>query len=213
MPGLIDLHAHPRPHYYGWFLASGVTTVRSANTDLAMVRALKALPAPQTRLVWAGPMLDGENSIIKRFYPAAEPDGPSPARPADGPSLEGVELLIAGTPEQAIAAVDALAAEGADWVKLYEQLPPDAFAAAVQRARALGLPTMADLGMASTRGLGGARGAIGRLADAGDDAVDRHDPALRDRRRARAVDDPTGEHKGVGSVGLAGLRRRRRQDG
>src|SRR5690606_10059231 len=45
IPGLIDLHAHPRPHYYGWFLASGVTTVRSANTDLAMVRALKALPA------------------------------------------------------------------------------------------------------------------------------------------------------------------------
>ena len=73
MPGLIDLHAHPRPHYYGWFLASGVTTVRSANTDLAMVRALQALPAPQTRLIWAGPMLDGDNSIIKRFYPEAEP--------------------------------------------------------------------------------------------------------------------------------------------
>ena len=35
MPGLIDLHVHPRPHYYGWFLASGVTTVRSANTGIS----------------------------------------------------------------------------------------------------------------------------------------------------------------------------------
>ena len=183
MPGLIDLHAHPRPHYYGWFLASGVTTVRSANTDLAMVRALKALPAPQTRLVWAGPMLDGENSIIKRFYPAAEPDGPSLARPADGPSLEGVELLIAGTPEQAIAAVDALAAEGADWVKLYEQLPPDAFAAAVQRAKALGLPTMADLGMASTRGLGGAEVDLLQAAALGLDSLEHASGAALAYRR------------------------------
>lgn len=172
MPGLIDLHAHPRPHYYGWFLAAGVTTVRSANTDLAMVRVLKALPAPQTRLVWAGPMLDGDNSIIKRFYPEAEPSAPSPVRPADGLSLEGVELLIAETPEQAIAAVDALAAEGADWVKLYEQLPPDAFAAAVQRAKTLGLPTMADLGMTSTRGLGGAEVDLLQAAALGVDSLE-----------------------------------------
>lgn len=172
MPGLIDLHAHPRPHYYGWFLASGVTTVQSANTDLAMVRALQALPAPQTRLIWAGPMLDGDNSIIKRFYPEAEPGAPSPARPADGLSLEGVELLIAETPEQAIAAVDALAAEGADWVKLYEQLPPDAFAAAVQRARTLGLPTMADMGMASTRGLGAAEVDLLEAAALGIDSLE-----------------------------------------
>ncbi|MBI2250372.1 MAG: hypothetical protein HYU61_11465, partial [Brevundimonas diminuta] len=156
IPGLIDLHVHPRPHYYGWFLASGVTTVRSANTTTEMARALNDLPAPHARLVWAGPMLDGENSIIKRFYPEATPDAPSPVRAADGPSLDGIELLIAATPQQAVAAVDALAAEGADWVKLYEQTPPDAFAAAVRRAKDLGLPTMADLGMASTRGLSGA---------------------------------------------------------
>ena len=81
-PGLIDLHVHPRPHYYGWFLASGVTTVRSANTTTEMARALNDLPAPHARLVWAGPMLDGENSIIKRFYPEATPDAPSPARAA-----------------------------------------------------------------------------------------------------------------------------------
>lgn len=172
IPGLIDLHAHPRAHYYGWFLAAGVTTVRSANTDLATVHALQALPAPQSRLIWAGPMLDGGNSAIKRFYPAAEPGAPSPARPADGLSLEGVELLIAETPEQAIAAVDALAAEGADWVKLYEQLPPDAFAAAVQRAKALGLPTMADLGMASTRGLKGAQVDLLEAAALGVDSLE-----------------------------------------
>ncbi|AYG95159.1 hypothetical protein D8I30_08170 [Brevundimonas naejangsanensis] len=154
IPGLIDLHSHPRPHYYGWFLASGVTTVRSANTSLEMARALDALPAPRAELVWAGPLVDGEKSILKRFYPAGEDGAPSPARPADGPSLEGIELLVAQTPEQAVAAIDALVAGGAHWVKLYEQLPPEAYAAAANRAREKGLPIMADLGMASTRGLG-----------------------------------------------------------
>ncbi|MET4682768.1 amidohydrolase family protein [Brevundimonas faecalis] len=172
MPGLIDLHAHPRPHYYGWFLAAGVTTVRSANTDLAMVRALDAMPAPRARLVWAGPMLDGDKSIIRRFYPEAAPDAPSPARPADGPSLEGIELLIAQTPDQAVAAVDALAAGGAHWVKLYEHLPPDAFAAAVRRAREKGLPVMADLGMASTRGLDGAEVDLMQAAALGLDSLE-----------------------------------------
>ena len=128
IPGLIDLHAHPRPQYFGWFLASGVTTVRSANTSLDQVKALQALPAPRAELVWAGPMLDGEASIIRRFFDEPAEGQLSPARPADGPSLDGIELLIAQTPEQAIAAVDALAAQGADWVKLYEQMPPEAFA-------------------------------------------------------------------------------------
>ena len=100
----------------------------------------------QTGWLWFSKKTYG---IIKRFYPEATPDAPSPVRAADGPSLDGIELLIAATPQQAVAAVDALAAEGADWVKLYEQTPPDAFAAAVRRAKDLGLPTMADLGMIS----------------------------------------------------------------
>ncbi|ASD27637.1 amidohydrolase family protein [Brevundimonas diminuta] len=183
IPGLIDLHVHPRPHYYGWFLASGVTTVRSANTTTEMARALNDLPAPHARLVWAGPMLDGENSIIKRFYPEATPDAPSPARAADGPSLEGIELLIAATPAQAVAAVDALAAEGADWVKLYEQTPPDAFAAAVRRAKDLGLPTMADLGMASTRGLSGAEVDLLQAAALGLDSLEHASGAALAYRR------------------------------
>lgn len=157
IPGLIELHAHPRPHYYGWFLAAGVTTVRSANTSLEMVRALDALPAPRAELVWAGPMVDGENSVLRRFYPAGEDGTPSAARPADhsadGLSLEGIELLIAETPDQAVAAIDALIANGAPWVKLYELLPPDIYAAAARRAKDRGLPIMADLGVASTRGL------------------------------------------------------------
>lgn len=161
IPGLIELHSHPRPHYYGWFLASGVTTVRSANTSLDMVRALDALPAPRAELVWAGPMVDGEKSVLRRFYPAGEDGTPSAARAADqtadGPSAEGIELLIAETPEQAVAAIDALVASGAPWVKLYELLPPDIYAAAAGRAKDRGLPIMADLGVASTRGLGPAQ--------------------------------------------------------
>lgn len=172
IPGLIDLHSHPRPHYYGWFLASGVTTVRSANTSLDMVRALDALPAPRAELVWAGPMVDGEKSVLRRFYPAGADGAPSAARPADGPSLEGIELLIAETPEQAVAAIDALVAGGAHWVKLYEQLPPDAYAAAARRAREKGLPIMADLGMASTRGLGAAQVDLLQAAAMGLDSLE-----------------------------------------
>lgn len=172
IPGLVDLHAHPRPHYFGWFLASGVTTVRSANTSLDQVRALQALPAPRAELVWAGPMLDGEASIIRRFFDEPAEGQLSPARPADGPSLDGIELLIAQTPEQAVAAVDALAANGADWVKLYEQTPPEAFAAATRRAREKGLPVMADLGMASTRGLNAAQVDLLQAAEAGVDSLE-----------------------------------------
>lgn len=172
LPGLIDLHAHPRPHYFGWFLASGVTTVRSANTDLAMARTLEALPAPRSDLVWAGPMLDGENSIIRRFLPDPVEGRPSPARAVEDASLDGVELLIAQTPVQAVAAVDALAANGAHWVKLYEQLPPDAFAAAAERARQKNLPVMADLGMASTRGLSAAQVDLLQAAALGVDSLE-----------------------------------------
>ena len=172
IPGLIDLHAHPRPHYFGWFLASGVTTVRSANTSLDQVAALEALPAPRAELVWAGPMLDGEASIIRRFFDEPAAGQLSPARPADGPSLDGIELLIAQTPEQAVAAVDALAAAGADWVKLYEQMPPEAFAAATRRAREKGLPVMADLGMASTRGLNAAQVDLLQATAAGVDSLE-----------------------------------------
>ena len=172
IPGLIDLHAHPRPQYFGWFLASGVTTVRSANTSLDQVKALQALPAPRAELVWAGPMLDGEASIIRRFFDEPAEGQLSPARPADGPSLDGIELLIAQTPEQAIAAVDALAAQGADWVKLYEQMPPEAFAAAARRAREKGLPVMADLGMASTRGLKAAQVDLLQATTAGVDSLE-----------------------------------------
>lgn len=211
IPGLIELHSHPRPHYYGWFLASGVTTVRSANTSLEMVRALDALPAPRAELVWAGPMVDGEKSVLRRFYPASEDGTPSAARPADqsadGLSLEGIELLIAETPEQAVAAIDALVASGAPWVKLYELLPPDIYAAAAGRAKDKGLPIMADLGLASTRGLGLAQvdllqaaamgvdslehasgGALAYQRLGGDLSAETLDPALIDRL-ARALLD------------------------
>lgn len=205
IPGLIELHSHPRPHYYGWFLAAGVTTVRSANTSLEMVRALDALPAPRAELVWAGPMVDGEKSVLRRFYPAGADGTPSAARPADGSSLEGIELLIAETPEQAVAAIDALVASGAPWVKLYELLPPDIYAAAAGRAKERGLPIMADLGVASTRGLGPAQvdllqaaamgldtlehasgGALAYQRLGGDLSAEPLDPALIDRL-ARAL--------------------------
>ncbi|TVR52903.1 MAG: hypothetical protein EA421_12590 [Gemmatimonadales bacterium] len=77
---------------------------------------------------------------------------------AEGEVLEEGVVVLAG---------DRVAGAGVDLVKLYEQLPPDAFRAAVDAARELGLPVATDLGMALTRGLSGAEVDIVDAAEAG----------------------------------------------
>lgn len=147
LPGLIDLHVHVRPHYASAFPAAGVTTVRDANNTLDTIATLKAQPhAP--RIVASGPMLDGENSVIKRMSQTA-------GRPGEQP-WETVMPLIVNDAAEAEAAVAGLAERGVGTIKLFEQLAPDAFAAAAAEAGRRGLPVMADLGVVGTRGLGGA---------------------------------------------------------
>ena len=144
LPGLIDLHVHARPHYIGAFVPSGVTTVRDANNTLATVAALRATPGAP-RILATGPALDGPASVL------GEPS------PLGNAPLEQLMPLTVTTAADATAAVQALAGAGVEWIKLYEQLPPDALQAAVQAARQAGVPVMADLGLVLTRGLSGAQ--------------------------------------------------------
>jgi imidazolonepropionase-like amidohydrolase len=146
IPGLIDLHVHARPHYAAWFAAAGVTSVRDAGGRLDGLAALRAFPGGP-RIWGAGAILDGPGTVFRQFGPGVV--GLPGDRAAGCWALE--------TPAQATAAVTALAEAGADWVKLYEQLSPEVYRAAVRQAHVCGLPVMTDLGMRSTRGLSGAR--------------------------------------------------------
>ena len=142
LPGLIDLHVHARPHYIGAFVPAGVTTVRDAGNALEMLERLRSAEGAP-RIIASGPPIDGPESVLGRHHDAQTP-------------LQERGVLLVEDAVQARAAVAALVAAGSDWIKLYEQLPPDAFEAAVDAAHAAGKPVMVDLGMAMTRGLGGA---------------------------------------------------------
>lgn len=206
MPGLIDLHTHPKAQYLGYFLASGVTTIRTANTDKEDFEDLLAQGDGHAEVIWAGPMVDGANSFMKLFYEDAEnPNGP--IRPLSGGHMHGIGIIVAQTPEQAISAMDSLAENGLKWTKFYEQIPLEAFRAGVARAKHHGIRVMADLGMISTRGLKGAEVDLIQAAEAGIDSLEHAsgaalayqrmggdlsamtpDPALIDRM-ARAIVD------------------------
>ncbi|WP_345457481.1 amidohydrolase family protein [Deinococcus aluminii] len=148
LPGLVDLHVHARPHYARWFPEAGVTAVRDAGNSLEVLAEVRALASAGEgpRVFGAGTILDGPHSIFRHFGDGVLGEVGDPAAGA----------WILRDADEARAAVDALAAAGVDTVKLYEQLPPAAYAAAVQHAREHGLAVMTDLGMRMTRGLGGA---------------------------------------------------------
>lgn len=135
LPGLIDLHAHTRGHYLWMFLAAGITTVRDLNNDFDVIEQVGSDGVDRARILWSGPLLDGDRSVLAQM---------------------GGRIFRATTPEAARAAVDSLFERGAKVIKLYEQLPLDAYRAAVARATELGLPTATDLGIQITRGLSGA---------------------------------------------------------
>lgn len=148
LPGLVDLHVHARQHYIGAFVPAGVTSIRDANNQLQTIAALRADPnAP--RIFASGPMLDGETSVIISMSDTA-------GRPGEQPWDVIMPVLIASQ-EDARNAVGALKERNVDVIKLYEQLPPEAYRAGIDAARRAELPTMTDLGLATTRGLSGAQ--------------------------------------------------------
>jgi imidazolonepropionase-like amidohydrolase len=123
IPGLWDMHTHTLTRWRWAFplhVANGVTGIRDLATavPLAELRRIRADVAAGTvtgpRFVAAGPLIDGPGSSR--------------------------EYLSVRTPAEARAAVDSLHAEGADFIKVYDLLPRDAFHAVMAAAKRHGLP-------------------------------------------------------------------------
>jgi imidazolonepropionase-like amidohydrolase len=128
-PGLTDLHVHYPPkiaigNTELWsllLLAHGVTSIRetgSVDGSIFAVReAIRDSQFPGPRIFACGAMLDGEN----------------PSFPSN---------RVVATPSEARRAVEDLAAEGADCIKAYNMLTPDALGAITLAAAEAGLPVI-----------------------------------------------------------------------
>lgn len=131
IPGLWDFHVHlTYDERFGdsmpaLFLSYGITSVRDTgglmHEVLPVVESMRAEGAIAPRVYFAGPLLDG-NFVVY--------DG-------DGRPEIGVQNA---TPEQARETVRALKEQGVDFIKIYEMVGPDAFAAMVETANELDLP-------------------------------------------------------------------------
>jgi imidazolonepropionase-like amidohydrolase len=122
IPGLADMHVHleyfDQPDVLRLFVTNGITTVRNMDGRPYLLEwkkkiAFGDLQGP--RIYTAGPLLDGK--------PPVRPDN-----------------TVVETDAEGRAAVDAQAAAGYDFVKVYSALSPQAFAGIVAAAKAHRLP-------------------------------------------------------------------------
>jgi len=121
IPGLWDMHVHTAvplgEPLLPLYIANGVTGVRDMGGDFATIAAWRrrirsgALVGP--RIVASGPYLQGGDAALPHF--------------------------VVTTPAEGEAAVDSLARMHADFVKVHEMIPRDAFLAVARTARARGL--------------------------------------------------------------------------
>jgi imidazolonepropionase-like amidohydrolase len=126
VPGLWDMHVHSAAaaeREFPLFVAHGVTGVRNMHTTvdtaLALVASLKRRVASGALL---GPRLVANGPIV---------DGPRPSQPGS---------VALGSVEAARRAVDSLQAGGADFIKVYLQLPRDVYFALAERAKERRIP-------------------------------------------------------------------------
>ena len=122
IPGLWDMHVHVSvPQIaYPLFLANGVTGVREMYSGIPLATMRQWKMVPDTPRIFAPGFIDG---------PLMLPGG------ANWPSAAAV-----ANPAQARAAVRSLAAQGADFLKVYNSVPRDAFFALAEEARAADIP-------------------------------------------------------------------------
>ena len=123
IPGLIDSHAHaenPEETPFSLYLANGVTTIRNPGGNITVLRLTRErlirgeLSGP--RLFFSGPLLDG--------IPPVWPD---------------MSLLV-DTPQRARSAVNFLADQGVDFVKVYNNVREPELRAIIETAKDRGLP-------------------------------------------------------------------------
>lgn len=136
IPGLWDMHVHM--NYIleasdNWmspfFIAYGVTNVRDMGGELdnllALQELLKQPDVVAPRLWMAGPLIDGSPQVF------------------DGKALMSafptMTKMPVNTPEEAIALVDRLVDSGIHFIKPYEMLRPEVFAAMAKQAHYHGL--------------------------------------------------------------------------
>lgn len=125
VPGLIDMHCHltgspPAEMPLELFLANGVTTVRDPGGRMTDQRLLREAVRRGDRI---GPRLEVSGELL---------DGDPPVWP-------GASFVV-DTADRAAAAVAHLAAQGADFVKVYNHVTEEVLAAIVSSAGELGLP-------------------------------------------------------------------------
>lgn len=136
IPGLWDMHVHliyeealidDMP---ALFLAHGITSVRDTGGRIEgikpVVDRMRADGAIAPRVYFAGPLLDGEYVVY---------DGIS--RPEIG--------IQDSDPDMARANVEALKAQGVDFIKIYEMVSPDVFEALAAAAQENNLPIAAHV--------------------------------------------------------------------
>jgi imidazolonepropionase-like amidohydrolase len=123
IPGLIDSHAHAQSADetpLSLYLANGVTTIRNPGGNITVLRMTRERLARGEllgpRLFFSGPLLDG--------MPPVWPD---------------MSLLV-DTPQRARSAVNFLADQGVDFVKVYNNVKEPELKAIVETAQVRGLP-------------------------------------------------------------------------
>jgi imidazolonepropionase-like amidohydrolase len=123
LPGLVDMHAHTtgdlKDRLHHLYLAYGVTTVRDTGGNLTLLRLLKDRLESGThtgpRIFFAGPLLDGATPV----WPPMS--------------------IMVDTPERARAAVQFLASQGVDFIKVYNWVPEASLEVILDTAHQLGL--------------------------------------------------------------------------
>jgi len=136
IPGLWDMHVHLTyddaftESMPAMFLAYGITSVRDTGGLLyklqPVVEKMRVPGVVAPRVYYSGPLLDG-NFVVY--------DGKS--RPEIGTQNATVEMATEN--------VAALKAAGVDFIKIYEMVSQDVFAALVSAAQAHGLPIAAHI--------------------------------------------------------------------
>lgn len=132
IPGLWDMHFHIKEteRTFPLFIANGVTGVRNMGGDFQKLfewrEAVASGKLLGPRIVACGPVIDG----------------PNPANPD--------HAIPVGNAEEAKQAVDFLKRNGADFVKVYDGVPREAYFAIAEEAKRQGLPFVGHIPSAVT---------------------------------------------------------------
>lgn len=133
MPGLWDFHVHLTfdslitPSMYNLFIANGITSIRDTGGLLKKMLPMKARaesdPTKYPRLMWAGPLLDGQTVVY---------DGSNPYNPEIGVGIKSTD--------DARNMITELEQSGVNLLKAYEMLSPEVYQSILAIANEKNLP-------------------------------------------------------------------------